>query len=240
MKKKCCIKHKRKCKSIAIDGYSYNLKSQLQNGNSFYLCKKRHTERCHGKVILSPNGLIVEKRNHTCSGIGKVDKPSEDDGLENVQEYEKISGSKFKINGHHYYFNAEHKTGNKYFQCKGSNSFGKKCSGSITITPNHRITKKVEHICCGIGTVDKTFLEKELEKVQEYEEMGSKFKINGHRYYFGNKNKKTGNKYFLCIYRNTKKCHGSISITPNLQIVKKAKHNCNQVCQITQQRCKTT
>jgi hypothetical protein len=78
LKKKCCIKHKRKCKSIAIDGYSYKLKSQLQNGNTFYLCKRRHTERCHGKVILSPNGLIVERRNHTCSSIDKVDKSSED------------------------------------------------------------------------------------------------------------------------------------------------------------------
>jgi hypothetical protein len=156
LKKKCCIKHKRKCKSIAIDGYSYNLKSQLQNGNSFYLCQKRHTERCHGKVILSPNGLIVEKRNHTCNGIGKVDKPSEDDGLENVQEYEKISGSKFKINGHHYYFKKEQKTGNTYFQCICSNLIDGKCLGSITITPNRLIVKKVEHTCIGIGTVDKT------------------------------------------------------------------------------------
>ena len=79
------MNRKKNCKSIAIDGYSYNLKSQLQNGNTFYLCKKRHTERCQGKVILSPNGLIVEKLNHSCGGIDKVDKPLDDDGLENVQ-----------------------------------------------------------------------------------------------------------------------------------------------------------
>ena len=136
----------RKCKSIAIDGYSYNLISQFQDGNTFYLCKRRHTERCHGKVILSPNGLIVERRNHSCGGIGKVDIPSEDNELEKVQEYEK-KGGKFKINGHRYYSSAERKTGNKYFTCIHYNSIQKRCQGSISITPNLQIARKVEHSC---------------------------------------------------------------------------------------------
>ena len=157
-----------------------------------------------------------------------------------MQEYEKISGRRFKINGHHYYLNAEHKTGNKYFQCKLLNSIGKKCSGSITITPNHRITKKVEHICCGIGTVDMPSEDNGLEKVQEYEKIGKRFKINGHRYYLTYKHK-TGNKYFQCIYARTQKCPGSILTTPNRQIAKNVEHRCNKVCQISsQQSSKTT
>ena len=225
MKKKCCIKHKRKCKSIAIDGYSYNLKSQLQNGNSFYLCKKRHTERCHGKVVLSPNGLIVEKRNHSCSSIHKVDKPLEDDGLENVQEYEKISGRRFKINGYRYTLSHVHKTGNKYFKCVCAYLIGDKCPGFIIITPNNQIVKKVDHTCSGKYTVDKPSENNGLEEVQEYEGNGNNFKINGHTYHFTTE-PKTGNKYFRCIYTNTKKCPGSFVITPNCGIAKKVEHTC--------------
>jgi hypothetical protein len=262
------MKRKRNCKSIAIDGYSYNLKSQLQNGNKFYLCKKRHTEKCQGKVILSPNGLIVEKLNHSCGGIDKVDKPLDDDGLENVQEYEKISdgdkcpgfikmtpnnrivkevdhtcsgnytvdkpsgnnglekvqeyeviGKKFKINGHRYYFRVEFKSKNKYFQCILSNSTKNRCLGSITITPNLQIAKKVEHNCIDL---------QEMERVLEYEEIGRQFKINGHRYYF-RVEFKSMNKYFQCLHYNStkKRCHGTITITPNNQIVKKVDHTCS-------------
>jgi len=225
----------RKCKSITIDGYSYNLISQFQDGNTFYLCKRRHTERCHGKVILSPNGLIVERRNHSCGGIGKVDIPSEDNELEKVQEYEK-KGGKFKINGHRYYFTREYKSKNKYFQCI-KKKCSEKCPGSVTITPSRKIVNKVVHICNCKGTVDKPSEDNELEKVQEYEKIGGKFKINGHRYY-SNAERKTGNKYFQCVHSNSigKKCQGSISITRNQRIVRKTKHICNQIGQIIPQQ----
>ena len=95
---------------------------------------------------LIKKGLIVEKSNHFCGGIGRVDKPSEYNELEKVQEYEEI-GKQFKINENHYYLSAERKTGNKYFQCVHSNSIGKKCQGSISITPNQRIVRKTKHIC---------------------------------------------------------------------------------------------
>jgi hypothetical protein len=82
-------------------------------------------------VTFSPNGLVVEKRDHTSIGIGKLDMPS-------VQEYEKI-GRRFKINGHCYYFFTELKSKNKYFNCVNKN--GMKCPGSIIITPDHKIAQ---------------------------------------------------------------------------------------------------
>ena len=80
-----------------------------------------------------------------------------------------------------------------------------------------------------------------MEKVQQYEKIGGKFKINGHRY-CSSAERKTGNKYFTCIHYNPiqKRCQGSISITPNLQIAKKNEHNCDQVCEITPQQSSET
>ena len=91
--------------------------------------------------------------------------------MEKVQEYEK-KGGKFKINGHRYYFITEYKSKNKYFRC-----IKKNCSGSVTITPSRRIVNKVVHICNCKGTVDKPSEDNELEKVQEYEKIGGKFKM---------------------------------------------------------------
>ena len=41
-------------------------------------------------VTFSPNGLVVEKRDHTSIGFGKLDMPS-------VQEYEKIGPAFLKL-----------------------------------------------------------------------------------------------------------------------------------------------
>ena len=63
--------------------------------------------------------------------------------LEDVQEYEE-SGRRLKINGYFYNFTNESKTKNKYYQCYKRSSIIK-CRGSVTISPNGQIIKKVEH-----------------------------------------------------------------------------------------------
>ena len=53
------------------------------------------------------------------------------------------------------------------------------------------------------------------------------FKINGSFYHFNYESSKK-NKYYLCIKRRRGiKCRGSITISPNSKIIKKAKHSCN-------------
>ena len=82
-------------------------------------------------------------------------------------------GRSFKINGHYYNFRRENKSKNKYHKCdKKCGSI--KCRGSITISPNRQIIKKVKHTC---QCQDKIF-----EYLQEYEETGLRFKINGYHY----------------------------------------------------------
>ena len=135
----------------------------------------------------------------------------------------------------------QHKTKNKNFRCVFANSTKNRCHGSMTITPNLQIVQKVEHICNDFGTEDKPLEDKDLEKVQEFEVIGKKYKINGHLHYF-RLEFKSKNKYFQCILANSTKnrCHGSITITPNLQIAKKNEHNCDQVCEITPQQSSET
>ena len=114
----------------------------LQNENAdkrkSHYREKRHTEGCASNVTLSPSGTDVKKNNLSCGGkeIRKA--------LENVQEYKKIGKSKFKINGHCYYFLAESMSKNKYFNCVKRDF---KCHGSITITPDRKIANNVRHIC---------------------------------------------------------------------------------------------
>jgi len=69
--------------------------------------------------------------------------------------------------------------------------------------------------------------EKTLGKVQEYEEAGGRFKINGHLYYFRHENK-AKNKYYACQKRlNAIKCRGSITLSPNREIVNMVAHTCD-------------
>jgi len=64
-----------------------------------------------------------------------------------------------------------------------------------------------------------------MEKVHEYEEIGGKFKINGYFYNF-NKEYRTKNEFYMCNKKKSKqKCRGSITISPNRQIIKRVEPN---------------
>jgi radical SAM superfamily enzyme len=132
-----------------------------------------------------------------------------------VHEYEE-TGGRFKINGHSYNLKNESMQKNKYYVCnKRRNTI--KCRGSITISPNRQIIKRVEHSCQCQDQI--------LEEVQEFEENGGRFKINGYFYNFTNEYK-TKNKYYQCFKRKSQKCRGSIAISPNRQIIKRVEHSC--------------
>jgi hypothetical protein len=61
----------------------------------------------------------------------------------------------------------------------------------------------------------------------EYEEIGRIFKINGHSYHFVSESTKKI-KYYRCNKRTClEKCRGSITISPNDQIIKRIEHTCN-------------
>jgi len=138
--------------------------------------------------------------------------------MEEVQEYEE-TGGRFKINGHSYNLKNESRNKNKYYQCFKKDS--QKCRGSITISPNRQIIKRVEHTCQCQDQI--------LEEVQEFEEKGGRFKINGYYYNFNNESRNK-NKLYMCNKRCcTIKCHGSITISSNSDIVKKVDHTCKLI-----------
>jgi hypothetical protein len=135
--------------------------------------------------------------------------------LDEVHEYEE-TGGRFKINGYYYNFSNESKTKNNYYLCnKRRNTI--KCRGSITISPSGQIIKKVEHSCQSQNQI--------LEEVHEYEEKNRRFKINGYYYSFQHEFK-SKNQYYVCNKRKGQKCRGSITISPNRQIIKKVEHTC--------------
>jgi c-di-GMP-related signal transduction protein len=171
------------------------------------VCGKKDSQKCRGSITISPNRQIIKRVEHTCQ--------SQDQILEKVQEYEE-TGGKFKINGYFYKFRHESWTKNKYYQCyKRCNAI--KCRGSITISPNGQIIKRVEHTCQCQDQI--------LEEVHEYEEIGRRFKINGYYYSF-QREFKSKNQYYVCNKRKGQKCRGSITISPNRQIIKKVEHTC--------------
>ena len=138
--------------------------------------------------------------------------------MEEVHEYEEIGG-KFKINGYFYNFNKEYRTKNKFYICNKRK--GQQCRGSITISPNRQIIKRVEHSCQSQNQI--------LEEVQEFEEKGGRFKINGYFYNLFYESR-TKNKLYMCNRRiGAKKCRGSIIISPNSDIVKKVDHTCKLI-----------
>ena len=122
---------------ITVEGYSYYFNHQYKNKNIYYSCKKKTTEKCRGSVTLSPNETIVRKQFHTCSGICKKELKS----LDEVQEYEETNG-KTRINGYFYHLSSVSTTKNKYYKCSKRKS-KQKCRGSITITPNREIAKRL-------------------------------------------------------------------------------------------------
>ncbi len=140
-----------------------------------------------------------------------------------MQEFEK-KGGRFKINGYYYNFHNESTNKNKYYQCYKKNS--QKCRGSLVITPSRQIIKRVEHTCQCQDQI--------LEEVQEFEEKGGRFKINGYYYNFHNESTNK-NKYYGCNKKNSQKCRGSLLITPSRQIIKKVEHTCQCQDQISEE-----
>jgi acetyltransferase-like isoleucine patch superfamily enzyme len=140
-----------------------------------------------------------------------------------VNEYEE-SGGRFKINGYFYNFSYESKTKYKYFVCNKSRCTIR-CRGSITISPDSKIVKKIEHTCnTPRNEIDSSITTREKT---ERELRGKKTLIYGHFYHFRHESIKK-NKYYVCSKRNCPiKCHGSITIAPNSQVIKRVEHICN-------------
>ncbi len=190
-----------------INGYYYNLYNESMKKNKYYACIKRSSQKCRGSLLITPSCQIIKKVEHTCQ--------CQDQISEEVHEYEEI-GRRFKINGYYYLLYNESMKKNKYYACNKKNS--QKCRGSLLITPSRQIIKKVEHTCQCQDQIS--------EKVHEYEEIGRRFKINGYFYNF-NREYRTKNKYYQCNKINSQKCRGSITISPNRQIIKRVEHTCN-------------
>jgi hypothetical protein len=190
-------------------------------GNKYYLCYKRYgAKKCRGSITISPNRQIIKRVEHTCqspnigSGISEV----EDKTLEEAYEYEE-KGRRLKINGHNYNLKNESMKKNKYYVCNKMNT--QKCRGSVIISPNRQIIKRVEHTCQSQNQI--------LEEVQEFEEKGGRFKINGYYYNLQSVSIQK-NKYYQCFKKNSIiKCRGSVTISPNRQIIKRVEHTC--LCQ---------
>jgi hypothetical protein len=108
--------------------------------------------------------------------------------IEEVHEY-KEKGRSFKINGHYYNLKKKLMKKNKYYVCNKLTS--QKCRGSITISPNRQIIKRVEHTCQCQDQIS--------EEVHEYEEKGRSFKINGYYYSFRLESTKK-NKYYMHFF----------------------------------------
>jgi len=193
-----------------INEYYYNFNYESMKQNKYYVCNKMNSQKCRGSITISPNGQIIKKVEHTCQ--------CQDQILEEMHEYEEI-GRSFKINGYYYHLKKESMKKNKYYACSKKDS--KKCRGSITISPNRHIIKRVEHSCQSQNQI--------LEEVQEFEETGGRFKINGYFYnfYYESMNK---NKYYTCNkWLGAKKCRGSITISPNSDVLKKVDHTCKLI-----------
>ena len=124
-------------RSFKINGHSYNLKNESMKKNKYYVCNKMNSQKCRGSITISPNRQIIKRVEH--------DSQCQDQISEEVQEYEEKYG-RLKINGHYYKLKSEYKNGNKYYDCYKSHC-AIQCRGSITITPDRKIIKKVEHIC---------------------------------------------------------------------------------------------
>ena len=129
--------YEEKGRRLKINGHNYNLKNESMKKNKYYVCNKMNSQKCRGSITISPNRQIIKRVEH--------DSQCQDQISEEVQEYEEKDG-RLKINGHYYKLKSEYKNGNKYYDCYKSHC-AIQCRGSITITPDRKIIKKVEHIC---------------------------------------------------------------------------------------------
>ena len=135
-----------------------------------------------------------------------------------MQEYEETARS-FKINGYYYNFKRENKNKNKYYKCdKQVGSI--KCGGSITISPNRQIIKRVEHTC-------------NPSKIRNNQPKIISLDGYSYNYNFEYKNK---NKHFLCKKSKADKCRGSVTLSPNGTIVRKRSHACSDKCKVKDNR----
>ena len=202
-------------RGFKINGYYYTFRHEFKSKKKYYVCSKLKSQKCRGSITISPNHRIIKRVEHTCQ--------CQDQISEEVYEYEE-SGRSFKINGHYYHFTNESKKKNKFYLCNKRK--GQQCRGSITISPNRQIIKRIEHSCQSQNQI--------LEEVHEFEETGGRFKINGYFYNFNN-DSRLKNKYYQCFKRNSQKCRGSITISPNGQIIKRVEHTCQCQDQILEE-----
>jgi hypothetical protein len=42
--------------------------SKNKTNDKVYICQKRYTQKCPGKIIISSKGAVVEQNAHVCSG----------------------------------------------------------------------------------------------------------------------------------------------------------------------------
>ena len=136
-----CIKSK--VKTITICGHIYKFQYQNNNKYSYYFCDKRKSEACQGQVILSPNGTIVKQSNHSCK-LPDTCNTSKNKNHPITTKFRK-SREITKIDGHFYHFCREYKTKNKYYLC--AKRLKVNCRGSITISPDGQLIRRVEHDC---------------------------------------------------------------------------------------------
>jgi hypothetical protein len=80
---------------------------------------------------------------------------------------------------------------NKYYACLKRRT-AIRSRGSITISPNNKIVKKIEHTC-------NTLKNENHPSITEYEKTGGKTKIDGHFYYFNSESMKK--KQILYVYK---------------------------------------
>ena len=106
----------------------------------------------------------------------------------------------------------------KYYVC--SKLKLKKCRGSITISPNRQIIKRVDHTC-------------NLSKIRNNQPKIISLDGYSYNYNFEYKNK---NKHFLCKKSKADKCWGSVTLSPNGTIVRKRSHACSDICKVKDNR----
>ncbi len=139
--------------------------------------------------------------------------------LEDVQEYEE-SGRRLKINGYCYNFRQESMKKNKYYKCDKRQG-ARRCCGSVTISPNGQIIKKVEHTC---------------DPSKNKNNQHIILTVDGYSYYY-NKQFKNKNTHFRCKKSRSERCRGCVTLSPNGTVVRKRSHTCSSICKIGDGNC---
>ena len=207
-----------------INGYFYNLTNESTNKNKYYTCNKRCSAmKCRGSITITPGGIIVKKNEHSCNPLKNNNLPSGTESRQKkicattkVRQYDKARGKKTKIDGQFYYFYYESKIKNKYYLCSKKGTI-RKCRGSILVSPNGQVVKRVEHTC------NKACHETNLTEIDTNNNSSTpKGSIDKKR-----DNSRSG----ICKHVKVEEIQeentipGSTTITPNLQIIKTVEHS---------------